>query len=275
MAGAVLSTPSESSAFFCCNWLFGGHGCHRTTYRPLFSGLGCCAAPAPVCNPCQTQTCNYVPQTCYRPECVNVPVTTYRQVCTTDPCTGCPVTALKPCTTMVRQVRYVPYTTYRQVCTTNYAPAALPVTSHFATTIQANAAPAANCCTPAATPFAAPGTTYSTPTVIQGAPAVQGTPVIPATPAPALQALPATPQAYESKSTTQPYQELKIVPQQNGGAGDHHDSHPLLRDPHSRTTSLPRATHASAETLVVPALYTRPAAEAESIDDGGWRAARR
>jgi hypothetical protein len=171
---------------------------------------------------------------------------------------------------MVRQVRYVPYTTYRQVCTTNYA----PVTSHFPTTIQANAAPAANCCTPA-TPFGAPATTFSTPTVIQGAPAVQGMPAIPATPTPALPAVPVTPQAYESKSTTQPYQDLKIVPQNNGGTSGHHDAHPLLRDPHSRTTSLPRSTQGSAESLVVPALYTRPAAEVEPIDDGGWRAARR
>lgn len=294
MAVALLGSPAESKALFC-NWFGCGpcglFGANRTTYRPLFSGWGCCAAPA--CNPCATQTCNYVPQTCYRSECVNVPVTTYRPVSSCDPCTGCPVTTLRPTTSFVRQVRYVPYTTYRPTCTTGCAPAvattvAAPVaTTYYPTTIQANAAPAASCCTPAApsiptTSYAAPA--YAppavAPTTVVPSTVAPTTPVIPATPAPALNGAPGVPQSYDANRPSQPYQELKPIPQDSTGhstQGSSSSSHyPLLSDPHSRTTSLPAAPRLEVERpLVMPAVYVAPAKAEETLDDGGWRAARR
>lgn len=283
MTVALLSTPSESKALFC--HLFDGcglFGSSRTTYRPLFSGLGCCARPA--CNPCATQTCNYVPQTCYRTECVNVPVTTYRPCQSCDPCTGCPVTTYRPVTSMVRQVRYVPYTTYRPVCTTGCAPVAAPVvaapavaapaTSYYPATV-APAAPA--CCTPTAATLSAPATTYP---AIPSAPVIQGTPASPAVPGPALPATPVpslnggSSQSYESGKA--PQTDLKPIPQNGTSSGTSSGSTPWLNDPHSRTTRLP-ATEPTADrgNLVVPALYQAPASESKTIDDGGWRAARR
>ena len=50
-------------------------------------------------------------RTCYK----RVPVTQYRPVTNSDPCTGCTVTCMKPCTTYTYQVQRVPYTTYRPV----------------------------------------------------------------------------------------------------------------------------------------------------------------
>lgn len=309
MAVVLFSAPSESKALFC-NWFGCGtgcglFGCNRTTYRPLFSGVGACAAPA--CSPCATQTCSYQPQTCYRTQCVNVPVTTYRPVTSCDPCTGCPVTTLRPTTAFVRQVRYLPYTTYRPVCTTGCAPVATAVaapvaTSYYPTTIQANAAPAASCCTPATpistvTPSVAVPSTMapvaSTPiTVVPNAtpPANMGMPstVIPPTPTPSLDAAP-----YNGGSTAQPYQDLKPIPEtnqrsftpnnsngdvnSNGGANGSSSSYPLLRDPYSRTTSLPQSPAPSAErSLVTPAVFVSPAApDEETLDDSGWHAARR
>ena len=68
---------------------------------------------------CQ-QTCtrtvvNYVPQTAYRTAWKPVPVTSYKPVTNTDPCTGCTVTCMRPCTTYTYQCQRVPYTTYRPV----------------------------------------------------------------------------------------------------------------------------------------------------------------
>jgi hypothetical protein len=297
MAVVLLGAPARSDAFFC-NW-FGCGGCfgvNRTTYRPLFSGLGCCAAPA--CNPCATQTCNYVPQTCYRSQCVNVPVTTYRPVSSCDPCTGCPVTTLRPTTSFVQQVRYVPYTTYRPACTTGCAPAvattvAAPVaTTYYSTTIQANAAPASNCCTPAAatvpaTTYSAPVTSYA-PTTVAPATVVPSTvvpstvtPAIPVTPAPTLNGTPAVPQSYDANRPGPSYQPLKPIPQ-NGDSGSatpgssSSNSYPLLSDPHSRTTSLPQTPRLEAErSLVTPAVYVAPSKTEQTLDDSGWRAARR
>jgi hypothetical protein len=284
MAVSLLGAPSESQALFH-NW-FGCGGCglfgaNRTTYRPLFSGLGCCASPVcntcatPACGTCATQTCNYVPQTCYRSQCVNVPVTTYRPVSSCDPCTGCPVTTLRPTTSFVRQVRYVPYTTYRPVCTTGCAPAvattiaAPAATAYYPTTIQANAAPAASCCTPAAS-VSVPATTYGAPTTMTPA-----TPVIPATPIPALNGTPAIPQNYDAnRQSPSDQQQLKPIPQSDSTQGAN-STRPLLSDPYSRTTRLPATEPVDHERpLVTHAVFASPSKSDETLDDGGWRAAR-
>jgi hypothetical protein len=65
---------------------------------------------------------NYVPQTCYRTQYVTVPVTTYRPAMGCDPCTGFPVTTMRPAISYVQQARLVPYTTYRAVLTSPVSP---------------------------------------------------------------------------------------------------------------------------------------------------------
>jgi hypothetical protein len=105
-ATAVLWTvPAESYAIF--DWL--NRLCCRSSAPAV--------AMADPCNTCQPPqvTANYVPQTCYRTQYVNVPVTTYRPATGTDPCTGCPVTCMRPTISYVQQARLVPYTTFRVV----------------------------------------------------------------------------------------------------------------------------------------------------------------
>lgn len=127
MAATVASFfafPAESHAIF--HWL---RRCLCNDTTPTFGAAPLASAAPAAVDPCAppqvTQTVNYVPQTCYRTQYVNVPVTTYRPVASRDPCTGCPVTTLRPSTTVVRQAQLVPYTTYRRVLTnTCGAPAA-------------------------------------------------------------------------------------------------------------------------------------------------------
>jgi hypothetical protein len=105
-ATAVLWTvPAESHAIF--DWL--NRLCSRQAYAPVST-----VDPCNTCQPPQV-TANYVPQTCYRTQYVNVPVTTYRPAVGTDPCTGCPVTCMRPTISYVQQARLVPYTTFRAV----------------------------------------------------------------------------------------------------------------------------------------------------------------
>ncbi len=127
VGGAFLATPSESKAIF--HWFGGGCCGGRTAYTApttayympttaYYAPTTACCAPttayyAPSCNTCTQQVVNYVPQTCYRTQIVNVPVTAYQPVVASDPCTGCPVTVMRPVTSFVRQVQMVPYTSYR------------------------------------------------------------------------------------------------------------------------------------------------------------------
>ena len=64
---------------------------------------------------CSRTVVNYVPQQAFRTAYKRVPVTQYRPVTNTDPCTGCTVTCMKPCTTYTYQCQRVPYTTYKPV----------------------------------------------------------------------------------------------------------------------------------------------------------------
>ena len=69
---SLLAAPCESKAFWD---LFHCHRQPATTYMPIAAPAPCCnTCPTPVvanyCSPCQ-QTCNYVPQTCYRTVYVN------------------------------------------------------------------------------------------------------------------------------------------------------------------------------------------------------------
>lgn len=145
MSTILLASPAESHAIFhwlsrCC-----GGGSSTPTYgaAPLYGTAP--AAADPCCAPPQvTQTASYVPQTCYRTQYVNVPVTTYRPVVSRDPCTGCPVTCLRPTTSYVQQAQLVPYTTYRRVLSNPCCGAAAPaVTAGYAPTYSAPASYAA------------------------------------------------------------------------------------------------------------------------------------
>lgn len=120
-ATAVLWTvPAESHAIF--DWL--NRLCCRSAYAPV--------ATVDPCNTCQPPqvTANYVPQTCYRTQYVNVPVTTYRPAVGTDPCTGCPVTCMRPTISYVQQARLVPYTTFRVVLSGAGSGCCAPATSY-------------------------------------------------------------------------------------------------------------------------------------------------
>jgi hypothetical protein len=152
-----LALPAESQAIFqwlsnCC----GGNSTPTYGAAPLYQ-----AAPAdPCCTPPQvTQSVNYVPQTCYRTQYVNVPVTTYRPVVGRDPCSGCPVTCMRPATTYVQQARLIPYTTYRMVLSNPCCGATTGFTARYSGVTYA---PAASCGGSAA-PVAYPGPAASTP----------------------------------------------------------------------------------------------------------------
>jgi hypothetical protein len=132
---------------------------------------------------CQRQVVNYVPQTSYRTNWVQVPVTSYKPVATTDPCSGCTVTCMRPCTTYRWQAQRVPYTSYRPVYSTVTVQRPLnamlsgttgmPATAGCATCgvpAAPTAAPTAGVLTPGGSylntpaPAAYPGTTYPTAT---------------------------------------------------------------------------------------------------------------
>lgn len=302
----LAANPSESHALcglFDC--LFGGCRTPTTTFfAPACSpcattacspcatsacspcGAGACGASGcgtSACSPCTSTVCNYMPQTCFRAQCVNVPVTTFRCVSACDPCTGCPTTVMRPTTTFVRQVRYVPFTTFRPVCNTVMSPVATMPTVVAPTAVAPTPVPAATfspvapssgCCSATsatisgptiATP--APATTYAVPsqgsaTVIQSAPANPSMPAIPHAPAPSLNSTPIQPL---------PRTDLKATPDNsiNGSSS----GSTWTYDPDSRTTrTFPRPRDEEKFDLVVPAVYSAPA---KSLDDGGWRAARR
>ena len=93
----------------------------QTSFRPTTAMTPSVAnlQPGQCLKTCQ-QTCsrtvvNYVPYTAYRTNWNKVPVTQYRPVTTSDPCTGCTMTCMKPCTTFTYKMQRVPYTTYRPV----------------------------------------------------------------------------------------------------------------------------------------------------------------
>ena len=90
---------------------------------------------ARTCNQtCSRTVVNYVPTTAYRTNWKQVPVTQYRAQTSSDPCTGCSVTCMRPCTSYTWQMQRVPYTTYRPVYRTeNYTVPVTTITNDCAT----------------------------------------------------------------------------------------------------------------------------------------------
>ena len=162
-----LVVTNESQATLL-NWLFPNRAA-RQAYR-----LGCsptvacypaagCNTCATACAPCQQYTVSYQPQTCYRTVWAQVPVTTYRAALATDPCTGCRVTVMRPCTTYAWQAQRVAHTTYRP----NYCLS--PVTCNPCTTCgTATAISGSTCsgCSSTTTYYTSPATT-STTTIVE------------------------------------------------------------------------------------------------------------
>ena len=136
---AVISIPTESKAIF--HW-FGGGCCGRTTFAPTTT----------FCNPCGAQTCQYVPQTCFRQQVVNVPVTVMQPVASCNPCGGM-TTVMRPVTTFRQQVQMVPYSSYRLVYSNPVV--ASPVTTSFMIPAPATTS---SCCSSSVAPatFTAP-----------------------------------------------------------------------------------------------------------------------
>jgi len=144
MTGPVIYRQSGSACNTCAPAAAPVAVVNRTSYSPslggLFSGLcpwgnrrevayapvtvsNPCNSCAPACDSCQTayrpvvrQSCRLEPQTCYRTVYTQQAVTVSRPVTTVDPCTGCPVTVMRPSTVVQQVAQRVPYTTYRQVC---------------------------------------------------------------------------------------------------------------------------------------------------------------
>ncbi len=126
MALVVLTSAGPADACCLLDWF------HHTMYPPAPACAPACGsayAPAPAC--CPQPACastQYVPQTTYRTTYTSVPMTTYRPIVTADPCSGCPVTTMRPVTAFVQRAQLVPYTSYMPVTTmrpvvASYAPA--------------------------------------------------------------------------------------------------------------------------------------------------------
>jgi hypothetical protein len=120
-AGTFASTAQAGPLY---DWLWKHHYNKLMCCAPQSFKAGACPQPAcgqpATCQTTCTQTCqrvvvNYVPCTAYRTNWEQVPVTQFQKTCSTDPCTGCQVTCMKPCTTYTWQMKRVPYTTYRPV----------------------------------------------------------------------------------------------------------------------------------------------------------------
>jgi hypothetical protein len=284
VATTFLAVPAESHAIF--NWFnrcCGGGTTPTYGAAPVYGA----AAPAdPCCAPPQvTQTVNYVPQTCYRTQYVSVPVTTYRPVTGRDPCTGCPVTCLRPATTIVQQARLVPYTTYRMVLsnpccgaatTAAYAPSYAPSIGYT---------PAASCggCSGAAAPmtYAQPaasapyyGSAAASSTIISS-PAADA-----AASAPTLAAPPAGSAGTPTFAAPRQKAEKPIQTIDENGSTEENGSEskasgtgnvlsPRLFQPNDRTTSY---SILRAGTRPVAYRETAPAPpQQRPIDDGDWR----
>lgn len=279
MAG-FLAMPAESHAIF--HWFQRWCG---STPAPTY------AAPAVNACDCQPpQVTNYVPQTCYRTQYVTVPVTTYRPVTSYDPCTGCPVTCMRPTTTYVQQARLVPYTTFRMMVANFFGrnpcnTCGTATTVGYAPTVGYAATSGCSSCGTATPTYASTTTTpdYSGSTVVSS----------PASTAPTLPAgvQPPTSSRETLKKEEIPDDggELKPIPmRENGGdAGAASptgaSSAPRLITPGERTTSYPilragRYRPVSWDVAAVqpkPTPKQAPTARTRPIDDGGWRPSNR
>lgn len=293
VAAGLLAIPAESHAIF--NW-FGN--CCGGTKAPTYAAAPVYGAAAPAeacCTPPQVQTVNYVPQTCYRTQYVTVPVTTYRPAIGRDACTGCPVTCMRPMTTMVQQARLVPYTTYRMVASNPCRGAAPVAAAGYAPAYSAGlgyappAASASPCCGGSAAPMTyapAASTPYygtSTSGNIISSNSIVGSSNSAAATVPTL----APSAGGSSNRTFQPSSpslklEKPIQPDENEPADNGSDSAadagkgaritPRLFQPNDRTTSYPILRVNVHRPVSYRELHPASAAELKRLPDSyGWR----
>ena len=289
VATSFLAVPAESHAIF--HWLSRCCGGGTTPTYGTAPVYGTAAPADPCCAPPQiTQTANYVPQTCYRTQYVSVPVTTYRPVVSRDPCTGCPVTCMRPTTCYVQQARLVPYTTYRMVLSNPCCGGATPaVAAGYAPAYSAGVGYAAgsSCsgCGTAAPMTYAPATSApyygaaTSGTIVSpsnGFTPSNGTSVGAPTLAPSLGNT-GTPTFQPTQKPIPKIIDVEPAPEDSSESGTTSGTgatlSPRLFQPNDRTTSYP-ILRAGAHR---PVSYNEPAPEEPAqrprrpVDDGGWR----
>ena len=272
VAALWLAMPVESRACEFLERLFGCNcGSAKTTYVPAYVAPASYApAYAPSCAPCAAQTCQYVPQTCYRTVYQAVPVTTCQATTCCDPCTGCPVTAYYPMTTWTYQARLIPYTTYRIVYSNPCSPCASyaysPSVSCGPTGYISSGAPCSSCVGGTTTAGAVPYTSAGGPTGGTTSPGLS--PGSGNTQAPGNGG---TRRTYQSER--KPAGDLEPVPDP---ATEHQNrlnstpAGPTLIDSQDRTAF--RTTRSTAEFRLSSSAAPLVPVEQPALNDGGWRA---
>lgn len=268
--------------------------CCQTNCNPCATTVNFAPSPCqPACQPvCAQRVCSYQPQVSYRTVYRQVPVTVYRPVTSVDPCTGCPVTTMRACTSMTTRAQRVPVTTYRQVCSMVTQPTQV-VSASPVTSCPSCAVPQVAPAMPAPTTSVAPSTSLSPVPVPQTQQQQQGT--TPAEQAPTLpQTIPGSQTPYSNGSagtyqgssnrsysssyqprSTQPQSEIRPLPDL-----DQEDSRqaPPLLSPDDRTA----ARDVVPAGAFTPISWTASTADYEErqetpnvrrFDDSGWRPA--
>jgi len=268
LAIAMLAVPARSDACGLFSALFGSR--YDTVQTACYPSCGPTA-----CTSCYTpQTCNYVPQTCYRTVVRRVPVTTCRVTTRTSWLTGCPVTTYRPVTVWVQQASLVPYTTYRMVYSNPCGPAAGcdPCSTYgscvgggcgVGTYSAGPVSDGSSCgsCAPSAPPISG-ATTYSG--SVSAATDYSSAAPLTTESQPQTVQEDAQPQTFKEGVGTQSRGALKPIPLPETKLNS--TPVPNLIDPHSRTTLLPirRASHFSLNNTSMPVSASR---------NDGWRAA--
>jgi len=281
VAALWLAMPVESQACEFLERLFGCNcGSAKSTYVPAYVAPSAYApAYAPSCAPCAApcascapQTCQYVPQTCYRTVYQPVPVTTCQATPCCDPCTGCPMTAYYPTTTWTYQARLIPYTTYRIVYSNPCSPCAgysySPCASCGPTGYFSSGAPCSSCVGGTTAAGTVPYTSAGTPLEVTPSPSLP--PGSGGTSAPGNGG---TRRTYESER--KPANDVQPVPDPATENQNHLNSTPAgpkLIDSHDRTAF--RTTRSGAEFRPSSSAAPLVPVEQPALNDGGWRAAR-
>ncbi len=258
MIAAQWCTAPSAEAGPLLDWIRGLRRRPCNTYQPLTyrqTALTGAANPhnlqpgqcARTCNQtCSRVVVNYVPHTAYRTDWKRVPVTQYRPETSSDPCTGCSVTCMKPCTTYNWQMQRVPYTTYRAVYRTeNYTVPVTTITNSCAT---------GTCATNTCSTCPTPGYTYpnngvlpqssSVVTTPNGGVGVNGNYSIPQYPA-AADAVPTIPQNVNPQQNQRPiFDRIETLP---------------VEGSNTRNSTPQRAVPTSAPSNIYPIQQSQPA----------------
>lgn len=290
---AMATVPAESLA------IFHGSGCNScgrgtTAYRPITPTYAPMAVAQPMAMGCSScaQTCNYMPQTCYRTVYQQVPVTSFQPVAACGPC-GNQVTAMRPVVTYQMQARLVPYTTYRPVFSPmGYAPAAVAcptggcgsTVSYGAALPTVSTATGCSSCSAAVVP-SYENATYSSPTYSTPSPSYSPSPAPSYTPAPATGSSSGAVQTpTPTLAPTEPARPQTFMNDEHGATEVESRLHPIpdkeQQQPGNKKTNStlsPRLLDSQDRTTYRPLKYDVIPVSAAELTDGndGWRPARR